>query len=214
MNPPSPDYRRVTMSDVALAAHVHKSTVSLALRNQPKLNAATRERIRKIAEELGYRPDPMLDLFNLIAVRWPPRPAGAIAFVSDLPNAAAFARRNGTRDLRGGPGGSETAGFHAGAVLGGTGSAFAGAPSQVLLARGTPEFCLARSHPPRDRSTSTGAGSASSGSSRCRWSHVWTTFPRTIARPPGSPSYSSGNGAAGMSVSSLQTTWALRSKVS
>jgi LacI family transcriptional regulator len=93
MNPPSPDYRRVTMSDVALAAHVHKSTVSLALRNQPKLNAATRERIRKIAEELGYRPDPMLDLFNLHRrTLAPPRPAGAIAFVSDLPNAAAFAR--------------------------------------------------------------------------------------------------------------------------
>jgi LacI family transcriptional regulator len=81
------------MSDVALAAHVHKSTVSLALRNQPKLNTATRERIRKIAEELGYRPDPMLNLFNLHRrALVPPRPAGAIAFVSDLPNAAAFAR--------------------------------------------------------------------------------------------------------------------------
>ena len=89
----SSDHRRVTMSDVALAAHVHKSTVSLALRNQPKLNAATRERIRKIAEELGYRPDPMLDLFNLHRrALAPPRPAGAIAFVSDLPSAAAFAR--------------------------------------------------------------------------------------------------------------------------
>lgn len=65
MNPPGPDRRRVTMSDVASVAGVHKSTVSLALRNQPKLNAATRERIRKIAAELGYQPDPMLDLFNL-----------------------------------------------------------------------------------------------------------------------------------------------------
>jgi LacI family transcriptional regulator len=81
------------MSDVALAARVHKSTVSLALRNQPKLNAATRERIRKIAVELGYRPDPMLDLFNLHRrTLAPPRPAGALAFVSDLPNPAAFAR--------------------------------------------------------------------------------------------------------------------------
>jgi LacI family transcriptional regulator len=81
------------MSDVALAARVHKSTVSLALRNQPKLNAATRERIRKIAVELGYRPDPMLDLFNLHRrTLAPPRPAGALAFVSDLPNPAAFSR--------------------------------------------------------------------------------------------------------------------------
>jgi len=81
------------MSDVAAAAHVHKSTVSLALRNQPKLNAVTRERIRRIAEELGYRPDPMLDLFNLHRLELAPqRQAGAIAFVSDMPSAAAFAR--------------------------------------------------------------------------------------------------------------------------
>ncbi|HUJ45383.1 MAG TPA: LacI family DNA-binding transcriptional regulator [Opitutaceae bacterium] len=80
------------MSDVASAAHVHKSTVSLALRNQPKLSAATGERIRRIAAELGYRPDPMLDLFNLYRrTLEPPRPLGAIAFVSDLANPAAFA---------------------------------------------------------------------------------------------------------------------------
>lgn len=93
MNPPDTDHRRVTMSDVALAAHVHKSTVSLALRNQPKLCAATRDRIRKIAEDLGYRPDPMLDLFNLHRrTLEPPRPLGEIAFVSDLSGPAAFSR--------------------------------------------------------------------------------------------------------------------------
>ena len=93
MDPARSDHRRVTMSDVASAAHVHKSTVSLALRNQPKLSAATRDRIRKIAEELGYRPDPMLDLFNLYRrTLEPPRPLGAIAFVSDQSSSAAFAR--------------------------------------------------------------------------------------------------------------------------
>lgn len=93
MNPTESDHRRVTMSDVAMAAHVHKSTVSLALRNQPKLCASTRERIRRIAEELGYRPDPMLDLFNLHRrTLEPPRPLGEIAFVSDQPGPAAFAR--------------------------------------------------------------------------------------------------------------------------
>ncbi len=81
------------MSDVALAAHVHKSTVSLALRNQPKLSASTRARIRRIAEALGYRPDPMLGLFNLHRrTLVPPRSLGTIAFVSDLPNLAAFTR--------------------------------------------------------------------------------------------------------------------------
>lgn len=93
MNPGDREHRRVTMSDVALAAKVHKSTVSLALRNQSKLSAATRERIRIIAGELGFRPDPMLSLFNLRRSRLaPPRPAGTIAFVSDLPTPAAFAR--------------------------------------------------------------------------------------------------------------------------
>ncbi|HUL52799.1 MAG TPA: LacI family DNA-binding transcriptional regulator [Opitutaceae bacterium] len=93
MDSPGSDHRRVTMSDVAAAAHVHKSTVSLALRNQPKLSAATGDRIRRIAAELGYRPDPMLDLFNLYRrTLEPPRTLGAIAFVSDLSNPAAFAR--------------------------------------------------------------------------------------------------------------------------
>jgi DNA-binding LacI/PurR family transcriptional regulator len=34
--------------------------VSLALRNSPKISKATTERIRRIAEELGYRPNPMV----------------------------------------------------------------------------------------------------------------------------------------------------------
>ena len=48
------------MKEVACAAGVHQTTVSLALRNDPRLPAATRARIREIAERIGYRPDPML----------------------------------------------------------------------------------------------------------------------------------------------------------
>lgn len=44
-----------TMQDVANAAGVGKATVSLALRNDPRLRPETRERIQKIAVELGYR---------------------------------------------------------------------------------------------------------------------------------------------------------------
>ncbi|MDQ5979697.1 MAG: hypothetical protein QG602_2672 [Verrucomicrobiota bacterium] len=60
------DYRvamlppRVTMQAVAHAAGVHQTTVSLALRNNPRLPEKTRRRIQKIADRLGYRPDPML----------------------------------------------------------------------------------------------------------------------------------------------------------
>ncbi len=55
---------RKTMTDVARAAGVHPTTVSLSFRNHPSIPAATRQRICKIAEEIGYRPDPVLSALN------------------------------------------------------------------------------------------------------------------------------------------------------
>jgi len=52
--------RRVTLKDIAQVAGVHHTTVSMALRNRPELPAATRERIRALAERMGYRVDPAL----------------------------------------------------------------------------------------------------------------------------------------------------------
>jgi len=54
----------VTLSEVARRANVHPSTVSKAMRNHPRLSAATRDRLRKLAEEMGYRPDPQLAVLN------------------------------------------------------------------------------------------------------------------------------------------------------
>lgn len=51
---------RITITDVAKRAGVHYTTVSMALRNHPRLPVATRERLRALAQEMGYRPDPML----------------------------------------------------------------------------------------------------------------------------------------------------------
>jgi LacI family transcriptional regulator len=48
------------MAEVARSAGVHVTTVSLALRNHPRLPEETRGRIQRIAERLGYRPDPVL----------------------------------------------------------------------------------------------------------------------------------------------------------
>ncbi len=59
--------KRVTLKDVAAKAGVHQTTVSLAMRDHPRLPAATRERLQKLAREMGYRPDPMLS--NLAAYR-------------------------------------------------------------------------------------------------------------------------------------------------
>jgi LacI family transcriptional regulator len=55
------------MQRVAIRAGVHQTTVSLALRNDPRLSAATRERVQAAARELGYRPNPLVSA--LIATR-------------------------------------------------------------------------------------------------------------------------------------------------
>lgn len=52
---------RITMNHVAQRAGVHPTTVSLALRNHPSIPPATRARLRALADEMGYRPDPALN---------------------------------------------------------------------------------------------------------------------------------------------------------
>lgn len=48
---------RVTIHDIAQVAGVSASTVSRALSGKGRISQATRERIRKMAEELGYQPN-------------------------------------------------------------------------------------------------------------------------------------------------------------
>jgi LacI family transcriptional regulator len=48
------------MADIAKSAGVHVTTVSLAMRNHPRLPEATRQRIQRLAARMGYRPDPVL----------------------------------------------------------------------------------------------------------------------------------------------------------
>jgi len=49
---------RVTLADLARAAGVSKMTVSRALRGERGIAAETSVRIRAVADQLGYRPDP------------------------------------------------------------------------------------------------------------------------------------------------------------
>ena len=51
---------RVTLRTIAQAAKVSLMTVSYALRNNPQVSRGEQQRIQKIAEKLGYRPDPLL----------------------------------------------------------------------------------------------------------------------------------------------------------
>lgn len=48
------------MQQIADAAKVSRMAVSLALRNSPKISAPTTKRIRDIADEMGYRPNPLV----------------------------------------------------------------------------------------------------------------------------------------------------------
>src|SRR4051812_45791305 len=63
---------RTTQDDVARAAGVHRTTVSLALKRHPRIPGETQERVCRIADQLGYVPDPMLS--SLVAYRTQKRP--------------------------------------------------------------------------------------------------------------------------------------------
>ncbi|MDP0498301.1 MAG: LacI family DNA-binding transcriptional regulator [Verrucomicrobiota bacterium JB024] len=74
--------KRVTQQDIATKLGLHRSTVSLSLRNHPSISLATRQEVARLAEKLGYQPDPMLTA--LAAYRERNRPAnfeGTLAWV-------------------------------------------------------------------------------------------------------------------------------------
>ncbi len=77
---------RITQLDVAKAAGVHSTTVSLALRNNPAIPLATRKRIQAVAEKLGYSPDPALSALVLYRRNIAPaRRTETIAYVTQGP---------------------------------------------------------------------------------------------------------------------------------
>lgn len=82
---------RVSIRDVAQKVGMHHTTVSLALRESPLLKKETREKIRAVAEELGYKPDPMLSA--LTAYRQSKRKASfhaVIAWINNWPDRGAL----------------------------------------------------------------------------------------------------------------------------
>ena len=50
----------VRLQQIADLANVSRSTASRALRSDPQISAATRERVRAVAREIGYAPDPVI----------------------------------------------------------------------------------------------------------------------------------------------------------
>jgi len=70
---PKPSGKSVTTRDIAARAGVSIATVSLALRNHPRISAKTREQVKRVATELGYCPDPQVAklMYHLRAQRPP-----------------------------------------------------------------------------------------------------------------------------------------------
>ena len=73
---------RVTHQDIAHKFGCDKSTVSLALRDDPRIPFKTRMQLRELAENMGYRPDPALAM--LARQRWAkhdPEAGSTLAFI-------------------------------------------------------------------------------------------------------------------------------------
>ncbi len=78
---------------IAELAGLSPSTVSLALRNSPKIPAATRQRVLKIAKRLGYRPDGKLtELMSHLRLTGKPNREACFGVVSLYPDARPWSR--------------------------------------------------------------------------------------------------------------------------
>ncbi len=73
----------VSLQQIAAHAGVSKGTVSLALRNNPRISAETRALVRASAEALGYRPNPAVAAWMAHRRRLCPQTGGeSLAFIN------------------------------------------------------------------------------------------------------------------------------------
>lgn len=87
---------RVTLRDLARETGLHFTTVGLALRRDPRVNAATRARVESAARRRGYRPDALLSALS--AYRHRSRPfVGTLGYLLPAPLPRIFARQDGYR---------------------------------------------------------------------------------------------------------------------
>jgi DNA-binding LacI/PurR family transcriptional regulator len=80
---------RVTLNDIARKVGVTKAAVSVALRGKPGVSEGMRETIRRVAAEMGYVPDPILQ--RLTSYRGGGKTAdfqSAIAWINHWPNSS------------------------------------------------------------------------------------------------------------------------------
>jgi LacI family transcriptional regulator len=86
MKPPDPN-TRVTLRDIAERLNVSHTTVSRALQGDRRITEPVRRRVQQVAEELGYRPDPMLRALAQYRRGRSAIPIGAeLAWINHWPN--------------------------------------------------------------------------------------------------------------------------------
>ncbi|MES2310360.1 MAG: LacI family DNA-binding transcriptional regulator [Verrucomicrobiota bacterium] len=56
--------KRITLRDIAAKAGVHYTTVSMALKNHPRISSQVTKRIQALSKKMGYVPDPMLSALS------------------------------------------------------------------------------------------------------------------------------------------------------
>lgn len=88
--------KRVTIRDIAEEVGMHFTTVSQALKNSPRIKAATRAKIREVAERMGYRPDPMLSALMAYRTQQQNRTfQGVLAWINGWPEKDYFLNEKG-----------------------------------------------------------------------------------------------------------------------
>ena len=75
--------KRITIRDVAAELGVSHTTVAMALRNHHTISLKRREQVRRMAEKMGYRPDPFLSALAAYRKQISPlKIQGAVAWVT------------------------------------------------------------------------------------------------------------------------------------
>jgi DNA-binding LacI/PurR family transcriptional regulator len=83
-----------TINDVARLAKVANSTVSRALRDDQRIARQTRDRIKQVADSIGYRPNPMVAaLMSQLRTAHPPAPTCNLAWLDFGRNAVEWKER-------------------------------------------------------------------------------------------------------------------------
>lgn len=75
--------KRVTMSALAEALGLSSSTISRALKGDPRIGKATRDRVEKLAHDLGYRPNPLISALMSVRKKGAANEVGTVALVTD-----------------------------------------------------------------------------------------------------------------------------------